>query len=219
MFKKKRKENKEVLDLLNQVINEKEDNSELPYLYVSMEAALGLPCDLDTPGKYNVLRHVYTNDEDFKSNLRDSKKSPFGNYGIQENYYIERRPLALYRVANHVRVYLDMLYELRFDELEGMFYDYLATPKARRAIFEMTLLKCKNLARYSEIHKFLVSEFGNSYLSFLQGIHNNAKYLSDVQDICLKSEDGIKLDTRFNKFNTDGKFTLDSKILKEIRYE
>lgn len=231
MFKKDRKRNSEIrkkffgkkeglsqgtIDYLKGIIEEEDD--ELPNIYVSGEAALGLPCDLDTCGKFNVSISTYRDDEKFKACLKNSKRSPFKDYGIQEDYFIEYRPLVLYRVANHVRVYLDMLYEGRFEELNGYFDAYLNSSKARRAIFEMVYLRCKHLACFTEINDFLIEEFGNAWVSFVNGLHSNAKYLTRALETCDKELKRTEESSLLNVVGQSDKFTLASDLIKQDGY-
>ena len=146
-------------------------------LYLSGPLSFCVPCELDTPGEWRVSPAMWK-DENVNKSIRNSEDSPFKDYGINQNVYIQWRPLCLYNVANHVRVYLDMLYEQRFEELEGMFFEYIDSGKYRKDIFDQVFYRCKHLAEFKEINEFMTKEFGNAWLSYIDAIHKSAEHIS-----------------------------------------
>lgn len=146
--------------------------------YLSGPLAFTVPCELDTPGEWRVSRKMWS-DENVNKSIRNSEDSPFKDYGINQNVYIQYRPIGLYNVANHVRAYLDMLYEKRFDEMKDLFMEYIDNGLYRRDIFEQVFYRCKHLAEYKEINKFMSEEFGNAWISFLDAIHTSSMHISE----------------------------------------
>lgn len=147
--------------------------------YLSAPLAFCVYCELDTPGEWRGSRELWS-DNNFNNCMRDSEDSPFKEYGIEMNRFLQYKPLCTYHVANHVRAYLDMLYEGRFNEMEGMFLQYINNGECRRAIFEQVLYRCKHLASYQDINAFMTKEFGNAWVSFVDAIYRSSMYIGEA---------------------------------------
>lgn len=148
--------------------------------YLTGLLAFGIPCDLDTNGMWGFRSSDYSNDEHFATFLRDSDNSPFKEVGIVNNVYIDQRPLCTYRVANHVRAYLDMLYEGKFDELKGLYQVAIGRPKYRQDIFMQVYGKLRHLACFDEVSNFLCDEFGTGWVSYVESIRQAANRLANL---------------------------------------
>ena len=146
-------------------------------IYLSGPLAFCVPCDLPTPGEWRISPSMWT-DENTNKHLRNTDDYPFKDYGIEKNKYIQYRPICLYNVANHVRAYLDMLYEERFSEMEEMFRNYIDNGKCRREIFDQVYYRCRNLAEFHDINTFMAKEFGNAWYSYIDAMKKAAEHLA-----------------------------------------
>lgn len=148
--------------------------------YVTGIIALGVPCSLDTCGKWNVTKAQYIDENLMR--LRESDESPFKDYGIEMNKIVPYHEFCLYNVANHVRAYLDLLYEGEFEVLEELFYDCIDNGKARKDIFMCVYSKLRNLACFTEVNQFMEKEFGNAWNSFKDTIRNSAEHIATASE-------------------------------------
>lgn len=140
--------------------------------YITGLIAFGTPCNLDTCGKGDITKEQYLDPANMK--LYESDESPFGDYGIEcdklidyhysmENY----QENELYNVANHVRAYCDMLYLNKPSTCKWLFYDCLNTVKSRDAVFELLFSRLRHNVKFHDINEFLLDEFGNAWVSFI----------------------------------------------------
>lgn len=143
-------------------------------IYLSGPLAFGVPCSLNTEIEWRFGRSDWT-DENMSKCMRESDNSILGTYGIEENVFIERKPLHTYNVANHIRAYLDMLLEGRYEELRGMFDCYIKVGIYRRDMFEVIIHKMLHLDTYKDINNFLYEEFGSAWVSWNETVVNQAK--------------------------------------------
>lgn len=146
-------------------------------MYITGIPAFGVMCELDTPGRWNVTKKEFLDEEMFK--LKNSDESPFKNYGIEENKMVPYHEFCTYNVANHVRAYLDLLYECKFDLLEDTFIECINNSKCREDIFMCVYGKLRNLAPFKEINEFMCKEFGNAWISYIESVNSVAEHISN----------------------------------------
>lgn len=146
-------------------------------LYITGMIAFGVECKLNTLGKWNLTKNDFLDEENMKS--RESEDSPFKNWGIEENKLIPYHDVCTYNVANHVRAYCDLLWEKKFDLLTGLFYECVGDMRARTDIFTLVNGKLRHLAGFREINEFMMSEFGNSWVAYLEGVEAIAEHLAN----------------------------------------
>lgn len=137
-------------------------------MYLSGRLAFGVPCKSDSCGLWNISKEEYLDDNLFR--LKDSDEYPFKNWGIEQNKLVPYRYIGTVPVANHVRAYVDMLYDCKFDELDGLFFDAIDSAKCRSDIFMLVYGKLRNLAVFSEVNKFMIKEFGNAWISYIDAV-------------------------------------------------
>ena len=147
--------------------------------YVGGIIALETPCERNSVGTWGVPKRYYIDENLFK--LKDTEDSPFGEYGIEKDKIIKHREYCLYNVADHVRVYLDMLYECQFDELRGLYHECIKDLRCRSDIFAYTFYKLRNLDVFPKVNKFMCEEFGNAWLSYLNAIDSVAEHIGTHQ--------------------------------------
>lgn len=148
--------------------------------YVTGMTAFGIECKRDSCGKWNLTKDDFTNNEKFT--LRESDDMPYKDYGIEKDKIVPYREYCLYNVADHVRAYLDLLYECKFDLLTGLFDECIKDMKCRKDIFMTVYGKLRNLAIFKEVNEFMISEFGNAWLSYLDSVHSVAEHISKRED-------------------------------------
>lgn len=145
--------------------------------YVSGRIALGVPCNRNTCGLWNIPKKEYL--DEYPNSMRESEDSPFGDYGIEKNKFVPFHEIAAVAVADHVRVYLDFLNDKNFEALDGLYFEAINSAKDRSDIFMYTFYKLRERDDYKEIHDFMVKEFGNAWLSYLQAIQSVAEHVKD----------------------------------------
>lgn len=145
--------------------------------YISGIPALGVPCKRPSVGKWNVTKREFLDENIFK--LRDSEDSPFKNWGIEENKIVQYHEMCTYNVADHVRAYMDMLYDCEFETLKDLFYECINSSECRKDIFMLTYGKLRNLAQFHEINEFMENEFGNAWISYVQSVNNMAEHIGN----------------------------------------
>lgn len=162
--------------------------------YITGYLAFGIPCELPTPGKWNITKQEYLDENLFK--LRDSDESPFKDYGIEKNKIVPHREFCLFNIANHVRAYVDMLYDGQFDMMRDLFFECINNAKAREDIFMLVYGKLRKLDCYKEVNEFMTEEFGNAWLAYVDAIHSMSQHIADrqdeISDILKKQEDAKK---------------------------
>lgn len=164
--------------------------------YVTGYLAFGIPCELPTPGKWNITKSEYLDDKLFK--LVNSEDSPFGDYGIEKNKLVPHREFCLFNVANHVRAYVDMIYAGEFDKLKDLFFECINNAKAREDIFMLVYGKLRKLACYREVNEFMCEEFGNSWHAYVDAIHSMSNHIANRQE---EIESILKKQGRYIKNN------------------
>lgn len=127
-----------------------------------------VPCELDSVGSWGLSKKDFMNDELF--DIRESEDSKLKKYGIEENKIVPFRSDSgeLYAVANHVRSYLDMLYDGKYDELVDLFYTHIKTLKCRDEIFKRVYNGFKRGDLPNEAYQFMEREFGSNWFSYVQ---------------------------------------------------
>lgn len=148
--------------------------------YITGIVAFGVDCKRDSVGRWNTTKSEFLDDNLFV--LKDSNESPFKDYGIEENKIIPYREYCTYNVADHVRAYCDLLYEHNFDFLKDAFSEYIRSMKCRKDIFMLVYGKLRNLAGFKEINEFMVQEFGNAWVSYIDSVDSVAEHISNRQE-------------------------------------
>lgn len=147
--------------------------------YVSGLPALGMPCERQSVGIWNVSKVEFL--DNFETHLRDTDDSPFKDYGIEKNRIVRKREYCVYNVADHVRVYLDYLYECKFEELRGLFHFAIKDLKCRSDIFMMTFYRLKELPIWDSVNMFMTEEFGNAWESYISSIYGVSEHIAKQQ--------------------------------------
>lgn len=133
--------------------------------YITGLICFGIPCEEDSCGTWMFTKADFGNNKYLIK--RDMEESVFKDMGIEKDkiimYYGDD---VLFNVATHSRAYLDLLEMRKFDQLEGVFYNYICSKKCRGVIFREVYNKLRNLDDYKEIHDFMSSEFGNAWASY-----------------------------------------------------
>ena len=164
--------------------------------YISGYLAMGVECELPTPGKWNITKQEFLDDELFKS--RESDDSPFKNFGIEKDKLVPYREFCCFNVANHVRAYLDMLYDGEFELLDGMFAECINNAKARQDIFMCVYGKLRHLACFSKVNEFMEKEFGNAWYSYVSSVESMAEHIANraeaIEEIKRIQEESSKVD-------------------------
>lgn len=148
--------------------------------YITGIIAMGTECSLNTPGLWNIPKEMYLDDEVFKT--VESDDSPFKDWGIETNKLVKYREFCLYNVANHVRAYVDMLYDGKFEELKDLFFEAINDSKSRKDIFMLVYGKLRHLAQFKKINEFMEEEFGNAWLSYIDSVNSVAEHISNQAD-------------------------------------
>ena len=167
--------------------------------YITGLLALGTPCELDTCGIWNLSKKDYLDENNFKH--YESDDSPFKNYGIEQNKFVDYHDVAPTNVANHVRAYLDMLYNKEFEKLKGLFLYALNSNKARQDIFMCVYGKLRHKAEYDEINQFMGNEFGSAWYSYIEAVNKTAEHLSiSLEQSLDKLDEKAKENFNMSKF-------------------
>lgn len=148
-------------------------------LYISGLPAFAVTCELESCGLWNIPKSYFLDEEIFK--MRDSEKSPFGNWGIEKNKLVPYREFCTYDVANHVRAYVDLLYEGQFEVCKDLFFEAINNAKCRLDIFTLVNGKLRGLPEYPAIFAFMDNEFGNAWHSYLQSVKAVSDKLEQVE--------------------------------------
>ncbi len=180
-------------------------------MYLTGRLAFGIPCSLDTPGDWEILDDEYATDE-FK--LVDSTGSPYGDWGIEQNVLVPTKEYCLHNVANHVRAYLDMIYNKQFDELNLVFEKCIDNGNVRKDIFMMVLGKLRMLPDYDEYNKFMQDTFGNAWESYKQGVY--AMTMNDGKKYTTETSNFLRKATGIDKTIAEAITHLDVPNLKDI---
>lgn len=146
--------------------------------YITGYLAMGVECERPTPGKWNITKQEYLDDEMFK--LRESDESPFKDYGIEKDKLVPYRMFCTYNVADHVRAYVDMLFDGEFEKLEGLFAECVNNAKAREDIFMLVYGKLRHLACFREVNEFMEKEFGNAWYSYVSSVESIADHIANT---------------------------------------
>lgn len=130
--------------------------------YITGTTAFCIPCDLNSPCKWNATKKDFEN-----ITLAESDDSVLKDYGIETDKIIPYHPdEELYNVANHVRAYLDLLLNGDYETLASI----ECSPDVR---FEMFKQVRRLLARndiptvaYIGIDNFMQETYGSLWRSF-----------------------------------------------------
>lgn len=156
--------------------------------YLTGILAMQIPCDLPSQGIWRLSRKDFLNDELFV--LKESDDSRYKDWGIEQNKIVPGREFMLYNVANHVRAYIDMLEDMQFDTLKGLFMEAIAEPKCRHDIFMAAYGKLRHLADWQEYNSFMKKEFGNSWESYKSSVISVSQHVQESVDAMNRWEAG-----------------------------
>ncbi|MBR3623090.1 MAG: hypothetical protein IKN43_07065 [Selenomonadaceae bacterium] len=131
--------------------------------YITGVYALNLTCTLDTQGDWHQSSLNWE-----MPDIRETKNSFFGDYGIEENCSVPMRKGEACKTANHIRAILDLLEDRNFPVLQGMRDCYIDNDKYDKEIFEK-IYKMKNLPYWREIKDFVGKEYMMKWVNFLKG--------------------------------------------------
>lgn len=95
--------------------------------------------------------------------LLEATEMPFNEYGIYETIAIGSGEVIT--CASHKRAYIDMLYQHKFDELDGFSEIGIRNMHVIHDIFD--LVSGFKLTEDKEIVKFMNKEYGANYRSYL----------------------------------------------------
>lgn len=143
--------------------------------YITGIIAFGVECQRNSIGKWNITKNDFLNEKLME--LKESDESPFKDYGIEENKIVPYHDFCTYNVADHVRAYLDMLHEGMFSELKGLFYECIGDGKCRHDIFMTVYGKLRHLAEFKEVNEFMLEEFGNAWISYIDSVERVAEHI------------------------------------------
>jgi transcriptional regulator with XRE-family HTH domain len=103
--------------------------------------------------------------------------NPLGAWGIDNNVEIPTfgngKPKK-YKVANHLRALLDMLYYNRLLSAQGMKHDYIVTDEYNKVFFQKVKLLLA-LAHWSEIDQLMDNEFGVEWRKYKRDMKINSE--------------------------------------------
>lgn len=128
-------------------------------LYLSGIHALNIPCSLNTCGDWHSSALQWTT-----LNLKESKDSLFGDYGIESNKTIPEHK-EKYNVANHIRALLDLLEDGLFSVAQGMKNDFICTDEYDIEIFDK-IYCMRRLKNWSDIDRFMEKEYLMKWVSY-----------------------------------------------------
>ena len=134
-------------------------------IYLTGIQALNLPCKLDTCGDWHCsgLRWDVLN-------LRDTKDTLFGDYGIELNKTIPEHT-EQYNVANHIRALLNLIGDGNFSAAQGMKNDFICNDAYNEEIFSMVYKLCSK-ENWDKIYDFIHKEYKRSWRSWMNGKEN-----------------------------------------------
>lgn len=127
--------------------------------YISGVHALNLACSLDTSGDWHASALRWD-----QLNLRDSRKSVFGDYGIEVAQNVPENPGKHY-VANHIRACLDLIEEGRFSVAQSMRRDFICNDKYNDEIFAQ-VFKLRNSSDWEKVRNFMKIEYRSAWLNY-----------------------------------------------------
>lgn len=148
--------------------------------YITGILAFGVQCERNSTGKWNLTKSEFLDEKLME--LKESDDYPFKDYGIEENKLIPYHDICTYNVADHVRAYVDMIYEKRFDELVGLFYECIVDMKCRGDIFMLVYGKLRHLAGFQKVNQFMTEEFGNAWLSYIDSVERVSEHIANSKD-------------------------------------
>ena len=99
--------------------------------YITGIHALNLPCSLPTFGDWHRYGIQWKN-----PTIRDTEKSIFGDYGIEEYSKVPEHSRNILRLLTHIRALLDMLAEGQFGYAQGMRKDFICNDSLDTEVFE-----------------------------------------------------------------------------------
>lgn len=158
--------------------------------YLTGLVAFGVPCELNSIGKWNVTKDEFTNPDKFT--IAESDDSPFKDYGIEKDKIVRYHPDELYNVANHVRAYLDLLADRNFNVLKDLFYECIKDTKCRELIFKAAYGKLRYLACFHDVNNFMIDEFGNAWVSYVDSVEQINQNINDAEESVRQHEEAQK---------------------------
>lgn len=129
--------------------------------YITGIHALNLPCSLPTFGDWHRYGIQWKN-----PTIRDTEKSIFGDYGIEEYSKVPEHP-GTFKVANHIRALLDMLAEGQFGYAQGMRKDFICNDSLDTEVFEK-VFQLKNTPLWDQINQFMGREYAMRWIRLLK---------------------------------------------------
>jgi hypothetical protein len=117
-------------------------------------------CNEDSSGICNRLNEFTGKEDEY---LLESDDMPFDDYGIFETVLIGKNEIEM--CASHKRAYLDMLHLHKFEDLTGLAETGIRNMHVIHGIFE--LVSGFKLTKDKEVVRFMDSEFGANYRSYL----------------------------------------------------
>lgn len=137
--------------------------------YLSGIHALNISCELNTCGDWHRSALNWTS---LAQKMKDSRKSVFGDYGIEMNKtlnFLNDSPTM--NVANHIRACLDLLAEGNFGLVQGMNREFIANEKYDLEIFNKVML-LKNDPNWKNIDQFMGKEYKMKWLKYKEKHHD-----------------------------------------------
>ena len=166
--------------------------------YLTGLIAFGIPCNDYSCGVWNYTKQNFTDPKWLEP--KESDKTLFGDWGIEKDKIIPyHEDEELFNVATHKRAYLDMLFDKRFKELEGLFFYAINDMKCREEIFDQVHRHLSHPDVHKDVYDFMSSEFGNAWLSYVQSwssirerVHKES---DDAEQVSAEQSAGVKGDT------------------------
>ncbi|MDR0950183.1 MAG: helix-turn-helix domain-containing protein [Candidatus Ancillula sp.] len=124
--------------------------------YISGIHALNLRDGTNTPGDWHRSALDWS-----KVDLRQSKKSPLGNWGIEGKCNVPNFQKKYY-VANHIRALLDLVSCGEFAKAQGMNKNFIDNPDYDDLIFEKTS-QLSGQDNWHDIYNFMWKEYGKKW--------------------------------------------------------
>lgn len=128
--------------------------------YITGLQALNLTCSLDTTGDWHQPCLDWSH-----LSLWDTDTAFYKDYGIEENFHVPEHPGEKFKVANHIRALLDMLYAKDFGNARGMNRDYIGQPLYDGEIFAK-VMEMRRLPYWDEIDRFMEKEYLMKWVRF-----------------------------------------------------
>lgn len=130
--------------------------------YITGIHALNLPCELETCGDWHQSGIQWE-----RPQMRESKESFFGDYGIEPDHRIPEHPGETFYVANTIRACLDLLYESNFPTAQGMNEDFICNEKYDEEVFSH-VNDMRELDNWEKIDEFMKREYRMKWIKYVK---------------------------------------------------